>query len=248
MVQISYRETFAAPAKYIHYGAEVEPRPPGPTLAAFGLKPQVYLLFVGRLVEKKGVSVLLEALSLLDQGAYDVCVVGDGPLRASLTKQAAGLPVSFVGVLGREALPAERGAASIAVFPSVPAASGDQDGLPVALLEAMSSGCAVVASDLPGLRDAIEDGQSGLLTTPGSAKELAEALRRLLLDPDLYAQLPTAPATRAAGSARALGGAHDLLLAEKCRPDRCGLRAHHPLRQQRHGRALQRLAADAVQK
>ena len=171
------------------------------------------VLFVGRLVEKKGVSVLLEALRLLDQSGYDVCVAGDGPLRSSLTTQAAGLPVRFVGVLGREALSAELGAASIAVFPSVPAVSGDQDGLPVALLEAMSAGCAVVASDLPGLRDAVQDGQSGLLTTPGSAPELAGALRRLLRDPDLCDQLGKAAETRAASfSVATLGGRYVALL------------------------------------
>ncbi len=171
------------------------------------------VLFVGRLVEKKGVSVLLEALRLLDQSGYDVCVVGDGPLRSALTTQAAGLPVSFVGVLGREALSAELGAASIAVFPSVRAASGDQDGLPVALLEAMSTGCAVVASDLPGLRDAVQDGQSGLLTTPGSAEDLAGALRRLLRDPDLCHQLGKAAETRAESfSVDAIGGCYVALL------------------------------------
>jgi colanic acid/amylovoran biosynthesis glycosyltransferase len=155
------------------------------------------ILFVGRLVEKKGVSVLLEALRLLDGRGYDLRLVGDGPLRPQLTSLSAGLSATFVGVLGREALAAEYGAASIAVFPSVAAASGDQDGLPVALLEAMSAGCAVLASDLPGLRDAVVDGESGLLTAPGSAQELATALGRLLGDPALCDQLGRAAATRA---------------------------------------------------
>jgi len=173
------------------------------------------ILFVGRLVEKKGVSVLLEALRLLDGSDYDLRVVGDGPLRSELTSQSAGLSVSFAGLLGREALAAEFGAASIAVFPSVPAASGDQDGLPVALLEAMSTGCAVVASDLPGLRDAVEDGQSGVLTTPGSAEELAIALSRLLGDPALCDRLGRAAATRAENfSVDAIGGRYVALLDE----------------------------------
>jgi glycosyltransferase involved in cell wall biosynthesis len=120
-----------------------------------------------------------------------------------------------VGALGREALAAEYGAASIAVFPSVAAASGDQDGLPVALLEAMSVGCAVVASDLPGLRDAVVDGVSGLLTPPGSASELAAALRRLLGDPQLCDQLGRAAAVRAESfSVDAIGGRYVALLDE----------------------------------
>ena len=188
-----------------------------------GIRPQAAaaerrrgrVLFVGRLVEKKGVSVLLEALRLLDEPGYDVCLVGDGPLRPQLTRQAAGLPVTFAGSLGREALSAELGAASIAVFPSVPAASGDQDGLPVAMLEAMSTGCAVVASDLPGLRDAVEDGTSGLLTTPASPVDLAAALERLLRDPDLCDRLGRAAAARAESfSVDALGARYVVLLDE----------------------------------
>jgi len=173
------------------------------------------ILFVGRLVDKKGVSILLEALRLLDETGYDLRVVGDGPLRSDLTSQSSGLSATFVGVLGREALAAEFGAASIAVFPSVAAASGDQDGLPVALMEAMSVGCAVVASDLPGLRDAVEDGQSGLLCTPGSAQELAAVLGRLLHDPQLRDQLGRAAATRAENfSVDAIGGRYVALLDE----------------------------------
>jgi colanic acid/amylovoran biosynthesis glycosyltransferase len=171
------------------------------------------ILFVGRLVEKKGVSVLLEALRLLDGRGYDLRLVGDGPLRPQLTSLSAGLAATFVGVLGREALAAEYGAASIAVFPSVAAASGDQDGLPVALLEAMSAGCAVLASDLPGLRDAVVDGESGLLTAPGSAQALATALGRLLGDPALCDQLGRAAATRAQDfSLEAIGGRYVALL------------------------------------
>ena len=167
------------------------------SLAAGAERRKGRILFVGRLVEKKGVTVLLRALKLLEVTGYDLRIVGDGPLRPKLTSESTGLPATFVGVLGREALAAEYGAASIAVFPSVPAASGDQDGLPVALLEAMSAGCAVIASNLPGLRDAVEDGLSGLLTTPGSAQELATALRRLLDDPNWCDQLGQAAATRA---------------------------------------------------
>jgi len=184
-------------------------------LAAAAERRTGRILFVGRLVEKKGVSVLLEALGLLDETGYDLRIVGDGPLRSQLTGESSGHSVTFVGVLGREALAAEFGAASIAAFPSVPAASGDQDGLPVALLEAMSAGCAVVASDLPGLRDAVEDGLSGLLITPGSAEELATALGRLLGDPQLCAQLGQAAATRAENfSVDAIGGRYVALLDE----------------------------------
>jgi len=184
-------------------------------LAAAAVRRPGQILFVGRLVEKKGVSVLLAALRLLNETGYDLHLVGDGPLRSQLTSESSGLSASFVGALEREALAAEYGAASIAVFPSVAAASGDQDGLPVALLEAMSTGCAIVASDLPGLRDAVEDGKSGLLTPPGSAEELAKALGRLLHDPQLRDRLGQAAATRAESfSVNVIGGRYVALLDE----------------------------------
>jgi colanic acid/amylovoran biosynthesis glycosyltransferase len=171
------------------------------------------VLFVGRLVEKKGAAILLDAVRRLaglapsagqDEPAgkdsspgWSLHVVGDGPLRGRLEAAAAGLPVTFTGALGRSQLAAEYAAADVVVFPSVPAASGDQDGLPVALLEAMASGCAVVASALPGIDAAVVDEQSGLLVPPGDAGALAAALHRLLSDAALRERLGKAATTRA---------------------------------------------------
>lgn len=166
-------------------------RPMGAATAAFaaaaGASPRaatgtVELLAVGRLVEKKGFGVLLAALREIGAQGWHLTVVGDGPLRADLEQRAEGLPVTFVGQLGREALAAADARAHIAVFPSVRAASGDQDGLPVALLEAMAAGCAVVVSDLPGLTDAVVDGESGLVTPHGDESALAAALAALIAD------------------------------------------------------------------
>ena len=140
-------------------------------------------------------------------------IVGDGPLRPQLENEAAGLPVVFLGSLGRRELAAEYGAASVAVFPSVAAASGDQDGLPVALLEAMSAGCAIVASRLPGIADAIVPGESGLLVEPGSASQIADALRSLLSDEGLRLRLGAGASARADSfSVSAIGGRYLELL------------------------------------
>lgn len=140
------------------------------------------LLAVGRLVEKKGFGVLLEALRSVNAAQWHLTIVGDGPLRGALESAAAGLPVTFVGQLSRAELAAADAAADVAIFPSVRAASGDQDGLPVALLEAMAAGCAVVVSDLPGLADAVVDGDSGLVVASGDSQALAAALEGLLTD------------------------------------------------------------------
>lgn len=141
------------------------------------------LLFVGRLVEKKGLGVLLDAVRRLPQGLdWHLEVLGDGPLRAELTERASGLPVTFGGAASREELARAYARSTIVVVPSVPAASGDQDGLPTVLLEAMGSGRAVVASDLPGIDEAVTDGKTGLLVPPNDPEALAEALQGLLAD------------------------------------------------------------------
>lgn len=159
---------------------------------------RVELLAVGRLVEKKGFAHLLGALRDIDQDAWHLTVVGDGPLRAALEAAAEGLPVSFVGQLSRDALAAADARADIAVFPSVRAASGDQDGLPVALLEAMASGCAVVVSDLPGLSDAVVDGASGVIVPSGDPGTLRDRLQLLIANADERARLGAGARERAA--------------------------------------------------
>jgi colanic acid/amylovoran biosynthesis glycosyltransferase len=120
---------------------------------------------------------------------WSLDVIGDGPLQHRLEDVAAGLPVRFLGRRGRADLSAALARASVVVVPSVPTASGDQDGLPVALLEAMGSGKAVVASRLPGIDEAVQDGVSGLLVPPGDPDALAAALTRVLTDADLRERL-----------------------------------------------------------
>jgi len=157
----------------------------------------VRLLAVGRLVEKKGFRLLLEALATVDPTTWHLTIVGDGPERSALEAAAADLPVEFVGQLTREALTRADAEADVAVFPSVRAASGDQDGLPVALLEAMASGCAVVVSDLPGLDEAVEPGVSGLSVPSGDVAALREALATIIGDASLRAALGAGAAARA---------------------------------------------------
>jgi glycosyltransferase involved in cell wall biosynthesis len=143
------------------------------------------LIFVGRLVEKKGLAHLLDALGDLPSDVeWSLEVVGDGPLRAELEARAAPLGdrVVFVGQRSSEDLGRRLVRASVAVFPSVRARSGDQDGLPVSLLEALATGTPVIASDLPGLADAVGGGDepAGLVVAPGDRAGLAAAVARLL--------------------------------------------------------------------
>jgi glycosyltransferase involved in cell wall biosynthesis len=156
------------------------------------------IVFVGRLVEKKGVRFLLDALRALPKDLdWSAEIVGDGPLRGSLEAAAAGLPVRFLGATGERDVYRRLAAATVAVVPSVPSRSGDQDGLPVSMLEAMAAGCAIVASRLPGLDVAIADGTHGRLVPPGDVTALAGALGELLTHPDQTAAFGAAALRRA---------------------------------------------------
>ena len=74
-------------------------------------------------------------------------------------------------------------------MPSVVAASGDQEGLGLVAIEAMGCGCAVVASDLPTVRDSVSDGETGLMVSPGDPSDLAAKIATLLVDDELTAKL-----------------------------------------------------------
>ena len=156
------------------------------------------ILVVGRLVEKKGFGVLLEALrEHVTATGWRLTIVGDGPLRDELESQAAGLDVTFTGQLGREDVLHEMARTSVLALPSVSAASGDQEGLPVVLLEAAAMGCAIIASDLPGINEALTDGVNGVLVEQGDAVALGAAIDRLLSDDAVRTRLGAAAETRA---------------------------------------------------
>lgn len=144
------------------------------------------IVFVGRLVQKKGVSVLLNALKILRQRfpSASLTIAGDGPLRHSLEREAASLGlrecVSFLGTIPHKDMAALYHGAALAVFPFVVASDGDQEGLGLVMVEAMGCGCPVIASDLPAVRDVVADGQTGLLVPAGDVNALAEAVGDML--------------------------------------------------------------------
>lgn len=191
-------------------GADVD----GIRQLASGVQPVAgRILFVGRLVEKKGAAVLLAALRLPAAEGYELHIVGDGPLRQELQGLAVGLRVTFLGALHRAELAKEYASASVVVFPSVLASSGDQDGLPVALLEAMAAGRPVIASALPGLADAVEDGLSGRVVPSGDAQALAHAIGSVLSDENEARRLGRGASERAdAYSVRSIGERYIALL------------------------------------
>lgn len=149
------------------------------------------IIFVGRMVEKKGVPNLIEAMKIVAASNPDIelLLVGDGPLRKAIAVQVedSGLTknIVFNGAIGNDRLPALYSTASVAVVPSIIDRQGNQEGLGLVMVEAMGCGCAVVASSLEPIKDVIVDGVTGLLSTPGNSRELAEKILLLLTDPAL---------------------------------------------------------------
>jgi len=144
------------------------------------------VLFVGRLVPKKGVSVLIDALQQLsDEGREpEAAIVGDGPLADDLRRQAVGLArLRFLGWQTPEMVAALMREAALLVVPSIAAADGDAEGLPSVALEAMALGLPVIASDEAGLAGVVIPDQTGVPVPARDARALAAGIARLLADP-----------------------------------------------------------------
>jgi glycosyltransferase involved in cell wall biosynthesis len=154
---------------------------------------QVVLLAVGSLVPRKGHAVLIEALATIGAGPWMLAIAGGGAERDRLQRLAEERSLGqHVRVLGhREDVPDLLAAADVFVMPSL------WEGLPLALLEAMLAGKAVVASRTSGIPEAVTDGVDGLLVTPGDVADLARALATVLRDPGRRAALATAALARA---------------------------------------------------
>jgi glycosyltransferase involved in cell wall biosynthesis len=151
------------------------------------------ILFVGRLVERKGVAHVIEAVALLKDPSVRLVIVGDGPERRRLEDAALCLGIAdrveFRGKIPATELQEAYAGARAFVLPSVFDSRGDTEGLGVVALEAMNHGTPVVASRIGGIPDVVEDGVTGLLVPPGDATALAAALRRVLDEPDLARRL-----------------------------------------------------------
>lgn len=148
----------------------------------------VVLLSVGRLVEKKGTDILLQALALLPAALHwRLEHVGGGPLRKTLERQAAALGLTdrvvWHGALAQDAVLDLYRRADLFVLASRIARDGDRDGLPNVLMEAQSQGLACVASDVSAIHELIVDGVTGVLVPAQDPQALARALERLLRDP-----------------------------------------------------------------
>lgn len=158
------------------------------------------ILFVGRFVDKKGVRHLIEAMRILAARGVTAGLelVGDGPLAAVLREAAADVAgISFTGWLPNTEVRRRMRSASALCVPSVTAADGDAEGLPTVIFEAMAEGIPVVATRHAGIAEAVAHGDTGLLVAEADPFALADAIQRLIAQPDLRQRLGTAARTAA---------------------------------------------------
>lgn len=175
----------ATPVEVVHCGIDVSLYPFRPRL----VRPAgpVSAVCVASLQEYKGHAVLLEALAAATAAGspasrLEVELIGEGSLREDLEARAVeldlGTRVSFRGALPEEEVRAALDRAAIFVLPSIVAADGQMEGLPVSIMEALASGLLVVSTRLSGIPEIVHDGETGLLAEPGDASSLRGALDR----------------------------------------------------------------------
>jgi len=197
-----YRSQYRRAIDYIPNGV-VPPRyrPPSETLAAMGLRPRSYVLFVGRLVPEKAPDLLIQAFQDV-AGDVRLAIVGGSNhttdyVRRLHSMAAADPRVVMLGYRYGDALDELYSQAAVFVLPS------SVEGLPLTLLEAASRGLPLVASDLPPHREIVGAGGPGWrLFVPGDRAGLAAAMRRVLQDLD--------------GEARVAGASAEVILSRFC--------------------------------
>lgn len=180
----------AGRVELVYHGIDLARFPPAHAegSARDGSGEPVRILSVCRLVEKKGVEVLLDALARLPAGLrWKLVHAGGGPLGQSLRRKARSLGIQdnieWRGALTQEELLSEYRDADLFALASLVAQDGDRDGLPNVLMEAQSQGLACVATRVSAIPELVEDGKSGVLVGANDPEALARALEALLRDP-----------------------------------------------------------------
>lgn len=157
----------------------------------YGIPAKLVLLFVGRLVEKKGVSYLIKAMPQIVSQNKDVVlmVCGDGPLENDLKKLTEELRlrdfVRFVGYVTGEKKLDYIAMSNIMIVPSIVTKSGDTEGLPVVIQEGLAAGKPIIASDVGGIRDIIKNRRNGFLIEQKKPDQIAAKVLELMNNKEL---------------------------------------------------------------
>jgi glycosyltransferase involved in cell wall biosynthesis len=148
------------------------------------------LVFVGRFNPQKNPVLIIDALQQLSHLPWQLTMIGDGPLRTAVEERIAATGLSSRVQLTRWLAGPEvqriLGASDILLMPSL------SEGMPVAAVEALKHGLAIVASDIPGVADVVEDGVNGTLSPVGDTDAFAQQLRRFLEDAELLQKMKAA--------------------------------------------------------
>lgn len=154
------------------------------------------VLTVGRLVEKKGVDMLIRALHAYGEKrgrSWKLTIAGDGPeaekLKEIAKKLGAMHSLDFRGAVRNETIPQMLAEADLFALTCRTDASGDKDGIPVVLMEAMACGTPVIAGNVAAISELVENNTSGLLVDGTNLDEIVNAIERLDQNPDLRVSL-----------------------------------------------------------
>lgn len=160
------------------------------------VKRRKRVLFVGRLVEKKGTVYLIHAFAIVQSRIPDaeVVIAGDGPLRADMERLATKLNISarFLGAISNDVVKQEMDKARIFCLPSVLASNGDAEGFGMVILEAQACALPVVTSARGGASEGIVEGKTGFRFIEGDSAMLAERLITLLEDVAMLSRMSVA--------------------------------------------------------
>jgi glycosyltransferase involved in cell wall biosynthesis len=146
------------------------------------MKPPYHFLALGRFVGKKGYGYLLEACGMLRDVGIDfrLTLAGDGPRGMLLRKQARSLRIAdrvqFPGFLSYDKVPEAISSADIFIMPSIIHSSGDRDGIPTVIMESLMHRVPVIATDVSGIPEVIENGVTGLLIPEKNSRAIADAV------------------------------------------------------------------------
>jgi glycosyltransferase involved in cell wall biosynthesis len=177
-------------------GARI-PLEPDESRDEFGPASEAVVAYAGHLYAWKGVDILLDALALVP-AAHGLIIGGHaaepdlGRLKALAVRLGIADRVTFTGMVAPAHVPALLRRARVLALPNPASAISSRFTSPLKLFEYMAAGRAIVASDLPSIREILHSGVDALLVTPGSAEALAAAIRVLLADPELAARLARA--------------------------------------------------------
>jgi colanic acid/amylovoran biosynthesis glycosyltransferase len=159
----------------------------------------IRILSIARLVEKKGIEYAIRAVAQLmrDGVALQYSIVGDGPLREKLAALAAecGASIRFLGSQPQDQIRELLNRAHVFLAPSVTAADGDQEGIPVSIMEAMAVGLPVVSTWHSGIPELVTHGVSGWLVPERDIEALTANLRQVASRPDSWATMGAAGRT-----------------------------------------------------